>query len=145
MAEKEKSMELEDKLYEKIVEWSEDGDAMLEEEDFDGAIEKYQSALELLPEPKYDWEAGTWLYAALGDANYLSSRYSEAEGYLQEALKCLDGLGNPFILLRLGECYYELDNMEKAKEYLLQAYMCEGEDIFEDEEEKYFDAVKDMI
>lgn len=138
-------MELKEELYEKIIEWSEDGDAMLEEEDFDGAIEKYQAALELLPEPKYDWEAGTWLYAALGDANYLSSRYSEAEGYLQEALKCPDGLGNPFILLRLGECYYELNNMEKAKEYLLQAYMCEGEDIFEDEEEKYFDAVKDMI
>ncbi len=138
-------MELEDELYDKIVEWSEDGDTLLGEEDYEGAIKKYQAALGLLPEPKYDWEAGTWLYAALGDAYYLSSRYNEAERCLQEALKCPDGIGNPFILLRLGECHYELGNMKKAKENILQAYMCEGEDIFEEEEGKYFDLIKDII
>ena len=38
-------MELEDELYDKIVEWSEDGDTLLEEEDYEGAIKKYQAAL----------------------------------------------------------------------------------------------------
>jgi tetratricopeptide (TPR) repeat protein len=44
---------------------------------------------------------------------------------------------NPFILLRLGQCYRRLGNDTNAAEYLLRVYMLEGEDIFEEEEDDF--------
>ena len=72
-------------------------------------------------------------------------QYTDALNNFLESLKCPDGNTNPFILLRLGECYYELGNFEQAKEYLLRAFMWEGEDIFDGEDEKYFALIKDMV
>ena len=101
--------------------------------------------MELLPEPKYIYEAASWIYTAIGDSLYLAEDFENATDNFQQALKCEGGLGNPFIVLRIGECFYELGNTQKAKEYLIQAYMIEGEDIFSEEDEKYFDLIKDMI
>ena len=44
---------------------------------------------------------------------------------------------NPFILLRLGENYLEMEDETNATEFLLRAYMLEGEKIFK-EDWKYF-------
>lgn len=134
--------ELDDKIYKKIVRLSDRGDKCADEGDFKKAEKLYLQALEYLPSPKYNWEAATWLYTALGDAAYLQNDYSHAIDYLNEALKCPDGLANPFILLRLGESFYEQQNFEKAKEYLIQSYMCGGTEIFEEEDSKYFELIE---
>lgn len=136
---------LDDELYEKIQQLCEVGDELAEDEKYSKAIEKYTQALELLPEPKYIYEAASWIYTAIGDSLYLAEDFENATDNFQQALKCEGGLGNPFIVLRIGECFYELGNTQKAKEYLIQAYMIEGEDIFSEEDEKYFDLIKDMI
>jgi hypothetical protein len=60
-----KNMELNDDVYEQILTLAEEGDEFAENEIFGSAISKYQLALELLPDPKTDWEAATWLYVAL--------------------------------------------------------------------------------
>lgn len=138
-------MELSDKLYSKITSLCEAGDEYCEKEQYEKAIKKYESALKLIPEPKYDWEASTWVYVAIGDSFYMLDQYTDALNNFLESLKCPDGNTNPFILLRLGECYYELGNFEQAKEYLLRAFMWEGEDIFDGEDEKYFALIKDMV
>ncbi len=52
---------------------------------------------------------------------------------------------NPFIMLRLGQCYLEDNNSESAQEYLLRAYMMEGRDIFDDESPKYLKFLDDNI
>ncbi|WP_353616197.1 hypothetical protein [Bacillus sp. AFS053548] len=46
-------MELNDEIYDRIVELSEEGDALFETQDFVGAIIKYKEAFELIPDPKY--------------------------------------------------------------------------------------------
>lgn len=138
-------MELSDKLYSKITSLCEADDEYCEKEQYEKAIKKYKSALKLIPEPKYDWEASTWVYVAIGDSFYMLDQYTDALNNFLESLKCPDGNTNPFILLRLGECYYELGNFEQAKEYLLRAFMWEGEDIFDGEDEKYFALIKDMV
>ncbi len=53
--------------------------------------------------------------------------------------------GNPFILLRLGQTYFELGNMKKAADELVRAYMGVGTEIFEGEDPKYFDLVRASI
>lgn len=145
IAEQVMYMELSDEIYERIEEYCEEGNAHCDEEDWDKTIVCFNMALELLPEPKDDWEAATWIYAALGDALFFLGRYEDALDKLNLARMCPDGIANPFILLRLGESHYELGDMESAKRYLAEAYMMEGTDIFENEKAEYLDLVKQLI
>ena len=54
-------------------------------------------------------------------------------------------------MLRLGECCLEIGDEKNATEYLLRAYMMEGEEIFELDEDgngdgkKYFDFLKSHV
>lgn len=137
--------ELDDKLYERIEELSEQGNEFADEEKYAEAKAKFKEAIELLPIPKTDWEAALWLYASIGDMCYMLNDYKECCDNMFDALNCPDGNGNPFVQLRLGQALYELGNMEKAKEHLLQAYMLDGEDIFEDQDKKYFDLIRSII
>ena len=45
--------------------------------------------------------------------------------------------GNPFIHLRLGQCLYELGEVEVASDHLEQAYMNGGGKLFQNETPKY--------
>lgn len=85
--------------------------------------------------------------------------YLENKGYRQEH-ECFDaargnlsgeGYSNPFIMLRLGECCLEIGDEKNAMEYLLRAYMMEGREIFEPDEngeddgQKYFDFLRTHV
>ena len=96
-------------------------------------------ALQLLPDPVEDWEAATWLLAAIGEAYYVQHNYQSALEAFTDALTCPGGMGNPFIHLRLGETQYELQNLDRAKDELARAYMGGGKDIFAQEDLKYLD------
>ncbi|WP_445670843.1 tetratricopeptide repeat protein [Paenibacillus sp. FSL M8-0334] len=140
-----KFLELDDKIHAQIIELCEEGDSLIEEEEFNKAIEKYSTALELVPSPKIDWEASTWIYTALGDAYFINDDYEMAKTNFYNALNCPDGISNPLILLRLGESQFECGELNQAKEYLLKAYMLEGYKIFDEEDDKYFKSIKDII
>ncbi len=137
-------MELEDQLYERIQTLSAEGDAQLEEENYTQAVAEYSEALALVPEPKEEWEAATWLHASIGAAQYEMGAYPEALESLNHAMRCPEGHANPFILLRLGQCHYALHDLKAAREFLLRAYMLEGREIFEDEDPAYFGAIADL-
>lgn len=138
-------MEMQDRDYEKIRQLCAEGDDFAEDALYEKAIEKYLKALAYVPKPKSDWEASTWIYTALGDVCYQKIDYENAKQYLYDALNCPDAVDNPFILLRLGQTLTELKEMEKAREYLLRAYMLEGYAIFREEDDKYFDVIKDDV
>ena len=63
----------------------------------------------------------------------------------QKAIASPDGLGNPYIHLKLGECQFEMGNFEKAANELTRAYMSEGPEIFEGEDQKYFEFLSTRI
>lgn len=129
--------ELESDIHDRIAALSEAGDALAETEDYEGAIDKYWDAFELLPEPKIRWEAGTWLLAAIGDANFFQGDFAAGRENLSMAMHYPDAIGNPFIHLRLGQCQFELGNLDRATDELLRAYMAEGVQIFADDDPKY--------
>ena len=137
-------MELSDELYDKITDLTDEGNDLCDEEEYEKALEKYKKALKLIPEPKTDWEASTWVYTAIGDCYYFLGEYSDAIEALNSAMLCPDGVGNGFITLRLGECYYELDDKEKAADYFVDTYMIEGMEIFE-EEDDYKDFAEEIL
>jgi tetratricopeptide (TPR) repeat protein len=138
-------MELQDELYEEIVRLCSEGDELVDASKFNEAIEYYLKALELVPSPKTDWEASTWIYTALGDTCFLKNDFDTAKHFLFDAMNCPDGIWNPFINLRLGQCFYELNELNRAKEYLLRAYMYEGINIFQEDDVKYFDLIKGEV
>ena len=129
--------ELADAIHEQIETLSAAGDALLERDDPAGAIAQYQTAFELLPEPKTDWEAGTWLLAAIGDACFLQGEFAHGRNSLMQAMHFPDAIGNPFLHLRLGQCQFELGDLDRAADELMRAYMSEGSEIFAEEDEKY--------
>ena len=123
-------MELDDETYRKIEALSEEGNDLLEDGDWRGAVMKWRLALDLVPEPKSDWDAATWLYASIGDAQYQGGDVTQAKESLYDALNCPEGQQNPFVHLRLGQTLHALGEDKKSLDHLLQAYMLDGEDIF---------------
>jgi tetratricopeptide (TPR) repeat protein len=141
----ENNIELSDELYEQIEELSEQGNDLVDDDDFEGALEKFQSTLDLLPDPKTDWEASLWLYASMGDMYLFTEDFESAKENFFNALNCPDGQESGFVHLRLGESLLELGEEDKAVDHLLRAYMLEGPEIFEEEEDKYLEFLKSKV
>jgi len=140
----EEVTKLSDEIYKDITNLTNQGNNYIDKNRLSDAIDCFNRALDLIPEPKNDWEASTWIYTALGDVYFIKKEFEIASDNLFNAYSCHDGYTNPFILLRLGQSLLEINNVEKAKEYLLRAYMLEGDSIFENEEKKYFNLIKDL-
>ena len=121
------------------------GDALVEQKDFESALTCYRDALNLVPIPREPWEATTWILAAIGDLHFAAGEMEKALNALEDAVRCVGGLGNPFIHLRLGECCFELGETDRAADELTRAYMGAGREIFEQENPKYFEFLATRI
>jgi tetratricopeptide (TPR) repeat protein len=128
---------LSSEIHNAISQLSAEGDTLAESGNYKAAIEKYNAAWTLIPEPKSNWNASTWLMGAIGDAAFLGGYLTSAQKALEYAMHCPDGLGNPFIHLRLGQVLYDKGELERAGDELTRAYMGAGEEIFAAEEPKY--------
>ena len=95
--------ELPDKVHKEIKRKCKRGDALAEQERYGEALAEYWAAWDLLPEPQTQWEAATWILAAIGDANFLSGDFTAGRDNLSMAMHCPDAIGNPFLHLRLGQ------------------------------------------
>jgi hypothetical protein len=136
--------ELPDQIHEQIKSLCESGDTLAGRGEYAAALAQYWAAWDLLPEPPTNWSAATWILAAIGDANYLSGDYVAGRDNLSMAMHCPDAIGNPFLHLRLGQCQFELGNVERAADELTRAYMGAGDEIFQGAE-KYFDFLKTRL
>ena len=129
--------ELSDETHAQIQQLCAEGDQLAKAKRYADALKPYWAAWDLLPEPQTDWEAATWILVAIGDANFLSSDFVAGRDNLSQAMHCPDAIGNPFIHLRLGQCQFELQALDRAADELMRAYMGAGPDIFKDEDPKY--------
>lgn len=137
----------------KLDELAERGNQLEESEEYEGAVQVWQEALKLIPEPQQFYSETIWFLAAIGDVYFQQKRYQEAHECFDKARGNMsgEGYGNPFIMLRLGECCLEIGDEKNATEYLLRAYMMEGKEIFEPDEngeddgQKYFDYLRTHV
>ena len=113
------------------------GDAHADLDRFPEALALYWEAWDLLPEPKIECEAATWILAAVGDANFLGRDYEAGIDNLSTVMHCPGGIGIPFLHMRLGQCQYELGDHARAIDELMRAYVGGGIDLFDDEDPKY--------
>ncbi len=136
---------LENNIHAKIEKLCDAGDKFAEMGHFSFALTNYWTAYDLLPEPKEDWVAGTWILTAIGDANFLNKDYQAGADNLAASMHFPSAIGNPFLHLRLGQCYFELGYFERARKEFMKCYSLEGEELFENENPKYFDSLKDIL
>lgn len=130
-------LELPEAIHSEILRLSAEGDALAGQRNFSAAIPLYWQAWDLLPEPQTEWEAATWLLAAIGDANFLGQDYIAGRDNLSTAMHCPNAIGNPFLHLRLGQCQFELGVLDRAADELMRAYMGAGLEIFNGQDPKY--------
>lgn len=138
-------MEIPKSKYDQIILLSELGDDLIEESKFREAISKYELALRLVPNPKEDFEASTWLYVAIGDALLYDKQYDQAIIYFNRAIMCPNGISNPYIYFKLGATYSEKELIPQAQENFLKAYMLDGIEIFQDHDKEFFNLIKHLI
>ena len=81
----------------------------------------------------------------MGETLFFQGDFAEAREALRAAMHCPGAIGNPYIHLRLGQAQFEMGNMKRATDELVRAYMGGGEEMFQDEDPKYFDLVKASI
>lgn len=137
-------MDLPAQLADEVEKFSERGNALLDEQnDWRGAVAQWRQALALLPEPKSQWEAWTWLNASIGDANRQGLALEDAKAALLDALGGPEGNENPFILLRLGQTLVDLGDTNCGVEYLLRAYMLDGNEVFASDGAHYLQMLRD--
>lgn len=129
--------ELEERVYQRVLELSEEGKALEAANDLAAAKVKFLEALKLVPQPHQNWSASTWLYVHLGDTHFKLQSFETCFMCFVNAVQCPDGLGNPFIHLRLGQMYFEQGNFEKAADELTRAYMGGGLEILLEDDPKY--------
>jgi tetratricopeptide (TPR) repeat protein len=136
-------MELQGTLANKIDDLAERGNVLLDSHrDWRGAIAAWEEALDLLPEPKSQWEAWTWLNASIGDAARSGGDLNQARTALFDAVSGPDGQSNPFVLLRLGQTLVDLGDADRGVDYLLRAYMIDGENVFKSDGTFYLNLLR---
>ncbi len=128
-------MELPEDIQIELDNLSEQGSDLCDASKFDEAIQKWRAAMELLPEPRVDWKAYTWLSASIGDAQYQNGQLDEARHSFYDALNGPEGIGNPFVHYRLGQTLIKLGEEDRGLRGLLEAYMLDGEQIFSMDDE----------
>ncbi|MES2261141.1 MAG: tetratricopeptide repeat protein [Pseudomonadota bacterium] len=138
-------LELSPAVHKQVVALSASGDSLAEVGDWNGALSKYNDAWKIIPAPKNEWEASTWVLSSIADACFFSENFQSALDALRYAMVCPGGAGNPFLHLRLGQCAFEKNELNEAVEHLARAYMLEGMKIFQNDDSKYFDFLKSKI
>lgn len=140
--------ELSPKIKKRLDKLADRGNMFEEAGMYDEAIREWQEGLDLIPEPQQYYSETVWFLAAIGDVQFQQGMYSQAHECFDKARGNMSGEGytNPFIMLRFGECCLEIGDEKNALEYLLRAYMLDGEKVFSiDDNSKYFDFLKSHI
>lgn len=134
--------ELDEQLHEKIKAFCANGDKLAEVKSFEAAIAEYNKAWGLIPAPKNDWEAATWVLAAIADAAYLGGYLTSAREAIEYGMTCPGAIGNPFMHLRYGQILLDSNENERAADELMRAYMGGGTDVFSLADPKYLAFLK---
>lgn len=135
-------LELSEKIHEAINLHCERGDTFAENKQYEDAIREYNQAWALIPSPKNEWEAATWVLAAITDAAYLGGFEATARKTVEYAMTCPGAIGNPFLHLRFGQILFDEDETAQATDELMRAYMGGGPGIFEHEDMKYMNFLR---
>jgi hypothetical protein len=133
--------DLSDILQTRIDQLCAQGDSHADAGRYADALAVYWAAWDLLPEPKLENVAATWILAAVGDANFLSGDFVAGRDNLSTVMHCPGAINIAFLHLRLGQCQHELGELARARDELMRAYLGGGMALFAAEDPKYLECL----
>lgn len=139
--------ELSEEISERIEILNKQGHELYMKEEFRECLKVRKEALGLIPQPQKLYLEAFWLETLIGECYFALGEFKQSLAHFLNAKRNITTVENehPTLMLRLGELYFELDRFNEAEEFLLKAYVAVGEEIFETEEEKYFNFLKDNV
>lgn len=136
---------LDPEIYKLIKEYCAQGDELAVRRNYSSAIDQYNKAWIIIPEPKDEWEASSRVLAAIADACYLSRYYVSARDALAYAMTCPGAFGTPLLHLRYGQVLHYFGDFDRAANELELAYLSGGSAVFSNEDSKYIKFLKSHI
>jgi tetratricopeptide (TPR) repeat protein len=139
--------ELSEELSERIETLNKQGHDLYMKEEFHECLKVRKEALALIPQPQKLYLEAFWLEIFIGECYFTLEEFKQSLAHFLNAKRNITTIEHehPMLMLRLGELYFELDRFNEAEKFLLKAYVAEGKEIFETEEEKYFNFLKDNV
>ncbi len=118
------------------------GEKEFEKKQFDKAKDFFFEALNLIHEPIQHYSEATKLLVAIGDCYFHMNKFEECYSFFSRAIQGVDGFGDPFIHLRIGQMYYEREEYDKSSLELRRAYLLGGKEMFDNEDLKYYTSIE---
>ncbi|MGB8808868.1 MAG: tetratricopeptide repeat protein [Acinetobacter calcoaceticus] len=137
--------QLPNEIHEEITSLCKRGDELVKLGNVEEAKKNYVDSLKLLPSDHREWEAATWIYVAMGDMYFHLKNYEQAFKCFYNAVQCPQGVGNPYIHLRLGQLYFEEGSFDESADELTRAYMGGGLGILLEDDPKYLEFLETKI
>jgi len=118
-------------------------DQCADEGDFEAALDLFEQALELVPEPWGAHEQALGLLLSIADMQFLLDDYESARASFLAAVNSFEEARDELLVqLRLGQALLELGDEAGAAPWLQAAYKAGGAKAFECEDSKYLAFVK---
>jgi hypothetical protein len=116
-----------------------EGEALANEGQNEDALSLFQTAWELLSEPREEQKLSVPILAAIADMCFFLRDWDRCRQAVQHAFRCGADLDNPFLRLRLGQSLFELGEPAEAANWMVPVYLTEGRAPFENEDPKYLE------
>ncbi len=114
-------LQLDEELHQKIKVHCAQGNDLANAQRFEDAIAEYNKAWLLIPDPKNDWEAATWVLAVIADSTYLGGYTTTVREAIEYGMTCPGAIGNPSMHLRYGQILFDVNERDRADDELMRA------------------------
>jgi tetratricopeptide (TPR) repeat protein len=129
---------LSNEISEEIDELANEGNILFEEEKYIEVIKIFEEGLNLIPEPKKDYEASLWFLTGIGDAYWFLGNFEKSLSYWDQSLTIFTGKENIFVRFRRAQTLFELCKFKDAfLEFQIYVELDQTKELFLDEKEKY--------
>ncbi|WP_081687017.1 hypothetical protein [Chitinilyticum litopenaei] len=123
-----------------IISLTEEGNSIEIAGNFLSAIEKYQEAWDLLPEPKHEWEMlSGWLSSCFFSSHLSLGNFELAKQWAENAVKSASSSIDTAPFIDLGIACYELGQLDEAFTSFDRAYGYGKARAFKERPKKYLD------
>ena len=130
---------IDNKLEEEIISIVESGNLDHNKNDFSSALNKYNQAWKLIPEPKLDWEIARWISSCIYSAYFDMADFSNAKNWAEIALQTSGSNIDTSRAINMGMVCYELGQYDESYKYFSEAYNLGQARAFKEKPKKYLD------
>lgn len=127
------------KLEKEIISIVESGNRDHNKNDFSSALNKYNQAWKLIPEPKLDWVFARWICSCIYSAYFDMADFSNAKNWAEIALQTSGSNIDTSRAIDMGMACYELGQYDESYKYFSEAYNLGQTRAFKERPKKYLD------